>query len=131
VLVVEDEAIIALMIEAELLNEGAVVIRPASTVQQALALLKHHMPDVATLDLNLNGVPSTEVANTLDALHVPFLLASAYSNRSRVQLPSAAGVIESLTARKASSPQWSPFSQSDRLDPQRLRRQRLANVMAA
>jgi CheY-like chemotaxis protein len=94
VLVVEDETITALMIEAELLDEGAVVIGPAATVQQALALLKHHTPDVATLDLNLNGVPSTEVANALDALHVPFLLASAYSNRSRVQLPSAAGVIE-------------------------------------
>ena len=94
VLVVEDEIITALLIEAELLDEGAVVLGPAGTVQQALALLREHTPDVATLDLNLSGELSTEVANALDALHVPFLLASAYSSRSHVQLPSAAGVIE-------------------------------------
>jgi CheY-like chemotaxis protein len=102
VLVVEDEAIIALMVEEALLDEGADVIGPAFTLQQALALLKHHTPAVATLDLNLGGEQSTEVANALNALHVPFLLASAYNNRSHVALPPAAGVVESLTAQNAS-----------------------------
>ena len=94
VLVVEDEPIIALMLEGALLDAGARVIGPASTVQQALALLKQHTPAVATLDFNLGGEPSTEVANALDALHVPFLLASAYTSRSHIALPSAAGVVE-------------------------------------
>ena len=94
VLVVEDEAITALMIQFALLDEGADVIGPAATVQEALALLEQHVPDVATLDLNLAGEMSTKVANALDALHVPFLLASAYGDRSHVQLPSAAGMVE-------------------------------------
>lgn len=94
VLVVEDEAITALMVEAALLNEGADVIGPASTVQQALALLKQHTPDVATLDLNLNGELATKVANALNALNVPFLIVSAYSNRDHLQLPLAAGVVQ-------------------------------------
>lgn len=93
VLVVEDEAITALMVETALLDEGAYVIGPAFTVQHALALLRQHTPDVATLDFKLNGEPATQVANALDALHVPFLLASAYSNRSHIDLPAAAGVI--------------------------------------
>ena len=94
VLVVEDEAITALMIEGALLDAGASVIGPAATVQQALALLEQHTPAVATLDLNLCGELSTKVANALDALHVPFLLASAYTSRSHIALPSAAGVVE-------------------------------------
>ena len=94
VLAVEDEAITALMIEGALLDAGASVIGPATTVQQALTLLKTHTPAVATLDFNLCGEPSTEVANALDALHVPFLLASAYSDRSHIALPSAAGIVE-------------------------------------
>lgn len=94
VLVVEDEAITALMIEGALLDEGANVIGPAYTVQQALALLRQHTPDVATLDMNLNGELATKVATALNALHVPFVLASAYSARSHVLLPAAAGVVE-------------------------------------
>ena len=94
ILVIEDEAITALMIVEALLDAGADVIGPAFTVQHALALLKQHTPAVATLDLNLGGEISTEVANALDALHVPFLLASAYSGRSHIALPSAAGVVE-------------------------------------
>ena len=94
VLVVEDETITALMIEGALLDAGASVIGPAATVQQALALLKLHTPAVATLDFNLGGELSTEVANALNAMRVPFLLASAYNSRSQMALPSAAGVVE-------------------------------------
>ncbi|RZA30617.1 MAG: response regulator [Proteobacteria bacterium] len=94
VLVVEDETITALMLEQVLLDAGASVIGPATTVQQALTLLKLHTPAVATLDFNLGGELSTEVAHALDAMHVPFLLASAYSSRSHMALPSAAGVVE-------------------------------------
>ena len=94
VLVVEDETITALMIEEALVDAGAKVIGPAATVQQALALLKLHTPAVATLDFNLGGELSTEVANALDAMHVPFVLASAYSGRSRMALPSAADIVE-------------------------------------
>ena len=94
VLVVEDETITALMLEEALVDAGASVIGPAATVQQALALLKQHTPAVATLDFNLGGELSTEVANALNAMRVPFLLASAYSDRSHMALPSAAGVVE-------------------------------------
>ncbi|RZI72372.1 MAG: response regulator [Pseudomonas sp.] len=93
VLVVEDETITGLMLEQILAEAGAKVIGPATTVQQALDLLKTHTPAVATLDFNLGGELSTEVANALDAMHVPFLLASAYSGLSHMDLPAAAGVV--------------------------------------
>lgn len=91
---IEDEAIVAMMIEIALLDEGAEVIGPAYNVQQALALLKQHTPDVATLDLNLNGEIATRVVNALGAMHVPFLIASAYSNRAHMCLPKAAGMVQ-------------------------------------
>jgi DNA-binding response OmpR family regulator len=94
VLLIEDEAIIAFMIEAALLDEGADVIGPAFTVQQALALLQQHTPDIATLDLNLGGELATEVANTLATLGVPFLIASAYADQIHMRLPEAAGVVQ-------------------------------------
>ena len=94
VLVVEDEAITALMIQFALLDEGADVIGPASTVQQALTLLRQQVPDVATLDLNLAGEMATQVANALSALHVPYLIASAYGDQTTIPLPDAAGMVE-------------------------------------
>lgn len=63
-------------------------------MQQALALLKQHTSDVATLDLNLGGELATRVANALDALHVPFLIASAYGDQTHMRLPGAAGLVQ-------------------------------------
>ena len=79
VLVVEDEALIALDLEARLGRHGWRVLGPAATVDQALRLLRDgETPDVALLDVNLGGEPVTPVAEALRARGVPFVLASAY-----------------------------------------------------
>ncbi|RYF41144.1 MAG: response regulator [Cytophagaceae bacterium] len=93
VLVVEDEVIIAMMIQYALQDEGADVIGPAFTVQQALDLLEQNIPDVATLDLNLAGEMATKVVSALDKLNIPILLASAYGEHAIVPLPAALGVV--------------------------------------
>ena len=78
VLVVEDEALIAMDLEHTLGRHGFRVLGPATTVAAALRLLDGEAPDVALLDVNLRGEMVTPVAEVLRARGVPFVLASAY-----------------------------------------------------
>jgi CheY-like chemotaxis protein len=78
VLVVEDEALVAMLVEDALLDAGASVIGPAATVAEALALLERETPEAAVLDLNLAGETSTPVADALAARGVPFVVATGY-----------------------------------------------------
>lgn len=79
ILVVEDEALVAMLVEDALLDVGAVVLGPAATVAEALALLEREaLPDAAVLDLNLAGEVSTPVADALVRRGVPFVVATGY-----------------------------------------------------
>ncbi|WP_300216935.1 response regulator [Bradyrhizobium sp.] len=78
ILVVEDEYLIALDLDAALRTGGYRVIGPASNVSAALELLKAERPDAAILDVNLAGQWVTPVAEVLQAMSVPFILASGY-----------------------------------------------------
>ena len=82
ILVVEDEAFIAMLIEDVLLNAGADVVGPAGSVDQALALIAeaegHGGLSAAVLDMNLQGTMVTPVADKLAALGVPFVFATAH-----------------------------------------------------
>jgi two-component system, response regulator PdtaR len=78
VLVVEDEIVIALELEAVLHDGGFEVLGPAPSVAAALTILKSDRPDCAVLDVSLRGELVTPVAELLVILGVPFLLASAY-----------------------------------------------------
>lgn len=80
VLIVEDEALIALDIEMIVEDHGYGVLGPVSSVDKALKLLESHRPDVGLLDVNLNGETITPVARRLRDLNVPFVLISAYNN---------------------------------------------------
>ena len=78
ILVVEDEALIAMETAAVLAEHGFAVLGPVATVARALELLGRERPDAAVLDVNLRGVAVTPVARKLHAMKIPFLLASAY-----------------------------------------------------
>jgi DNA-binding response OmpR family regulator len=67
VLVVEDEFIIAMELEAIFLDQGWQVLGPAASVVEALDLLASQPPDVAILDVNLRGVMVTPVAEAWSA----------------------------------------------------------------
>ena len=57
VLVVEDQALIAMDLEVTLREFGCAVLGPAASVAEALALAGRERPDAALLDLGLT-VPS-------------------------------------------------------------------------
>ncbi len=119
ILVVEDEPLISMLLESALTQAGAEVIGPAGRVVDALALLGIEMrdergrvipaevpvedtePAIAVLDLNLEGVYSTPVADALKARNVPFVVATGYGR-------------EGLPARHQGVPVINkPYSMSD------------------
>ena len=55
VLIVEDEALVALQLEDMLADFGCAIVGPASRVGQALDLLGRQTVDAAVLDLNVAG----------------------------------------------------------------------------
>jgi DNA-binding NtrC family response regulator len=81
VLVVEDEMMVLSLLEAMLANLGASV-SSAGGIDQALALIATRVFDVALLDVNLDGINSYPVADSLAAHDVPFIFATGHGNLS-------------------------------------------------
>ena len=75
ILVVDDETLIAMLLEDLLLDLGCTVVGPAGTVAQSLALVENAGPtlDGALLDINLRGELVYPVADALIARSVPFV----------------------------------------------------------
>jgi CheY-like chemotaxis protein len=86
VLVVEDEMLVAWLLEDLLSDFGCTVVGPAARVDQALAMLDTEAIDAAILDVNLNGQKSFPVADALTVRGVPFAFSTGYHKDS---LPSA------------------------------------------
>lgn len=82
VLLVEDEALVAMLIEDELLDAGAHIVGTASSVASALRMIETALGDggisAAILDVNLDGEMVWLVANALDELGVPFVIETGY-----------------------------------------------------
>lgn len=87
VLIVEDDAIIALDFEDTLLGFGAKTVRTAGTVAKALDLIADRAPDFALLDVGLVREKSFAVAERLEALGIPFMFVTGYG--PDVALPAA------------------------------------------
>jgi CheY-like chemotaxis protein len=75
VLVVEDEPLIAYVLQVDLEDVGARVVT-ATTRAGALAILERRTFDVAILDLRLGDGDCGEVASSLRAQGIPYVVAS-------------------------------------------------------
>ena len=80
VLIVEDEGLVALMIEDYMSDFGCTSVGPCSTVAGALNAVRSEVFDLAVLDINLNGEMSYPVADVLTGLGIPFLFVSGYGD---------------------------------------------------
>jgi CheY-like chemotaxis protein len=78
VLVVEDEALVSMLVEDMLTDLGCVVVGPAAELEEALRLATTGEIDAALLDVNLGGRPIFPVADALRERGVPFAFASGY-----------------------------------------------------
>jgi DNA-binding NarL/FixJ family response regulator len=79
ILVVEDNALVALELVHALHLAGFEVVGPAATVALALELLAAEGCDAAALDINLGDETSEAVALELKRWDIPFLTLSGYS----------------------------------------------------
>jgi len=87
VLIVEDDAIIALDFEDTILGFGVKTVRTAANVAQAPDLIADRAPDFALLDIGLVREKSFAIAERLDALKIPFVFVTGYGADAR--LPAA------------------------------------------
>ncbi|MCW1382814.1 response regulator [Novosphingobium sp. KCTC 2891] len=78
ILIVEDEFIVAAMLGDILEDEGAVLLGPAGTLAEGLALAGGEALDAAVLDWNLGGEPGAPIARALRERGVPFVIATGY-----------------------------------------------------
>ena len=83
ILLVEDEAIIAMTAEDMLDELGCVTVATASTLDEALAAAGAGGFDLALLDINLNGRDSLPVAARLQASGTPFVFTTGYGSGGR------------------------------------------------
>jgi CheY-like chemotaxis protein len=80
VLVVEDEMMIAMLIEDMLDELGCTLVGPATNVPRALDLIDKQQIEVAVLDLNLDGQDTYAIADALQRKNLPFIFATGYGS---------------------------------------------------
>ncbi len=79
VLVVEDESLVAMLLETILEDMGCVPVGPAATVDEGLQLVGGDEPlDAALLDVNVAGKQVFPIAEALKARGVPFVFSTGY-----------------------------------------------------
>jgi CheY-like chemotaxis protein len=82
VLIVEDEAMIRMLLSDMLDDLGYSVAAEAGRIDEAVAMAKDAAFDFAILDLNLNGQPIAPFVEVLVARGLPFAFASGYGERA-------------------------------------------------
>ena len=87
VLIVEDDAIIALDFEDTILGFGVKTVRTCGSVARALQLIEDRAPDFALLDIGLFSEKSFAIAERLQAMKIPFAFITGYDGE--MALPSA------------------------------------------
>lgn len=108
VLVVEDEAVVAMELTRILTEAGARVVGPAGTIEEAMGLLDEPI-DRALLDVNLGGRLITPVAKALSRRSIPFIYLTGYqepdvSDGPVLRKPVATSALLGALARGAPAP---------------------------
>ncbi|WP_119459496.1 response regulator [Rhodospirillaceae bacterium SYSU D60014] len=78
ILVVEDEMLVAMLMEDMLMDLGYEVVGTASRINTAVEMAQRETFDAAILDVNLNGQEAYPVADVLIARGIPFAFATGY-----------------------------------------------------
>ena len=81
VLIVEDEAVVALHLRQELTKLGHVVAGLATSGDQALKMIEEVFPDIVLMDIHIQGeMDGIETAKRIPRyLHIPVVYLTAYS----------------------------------------------------
>jgi PAS domain S-box-containing protein len=87
VLIVEDEGVVALSLQAALTKMGYTVVGIAVTGREAIGLATDHKPDVILMDIHIrgdiDGIQTTEKINEI--MDVPVIFLTAYADDETVK----------------------------------------------
>ncbi|QPF83810.1 response regulator [Bradyrhizobium genosp. L] len=78
VMVVEDESMVAIMIEDMLEDLGHRVVVTSGSMSKASKIVADASADLAILDVNLNGEETYPLAASLRSREIPFIFATGY-----------------------------------------------------
>lgn len=92
ILVLEDDALLAMDMEDFLSDLGVSVIGPVSHIGAALEKINATALDGAVIDLNLRGELSFPVIDELKAANIPFVICSGYA-----EVPGVRAQLDGLT----------------------------------
>ncbi|WP_046869156.1 response regulator [Microvirga massiliensis] len=81
IMIVEDEAVIALVLADALKDEGYRIVGPFARQHEALAMLDYARPDAAILDLTLQDGVCSGLARELRSRDLPFLVYSGHDRK--------------------------------------------------
>ena len=82
ILLVEDENLIALLLEDMLDELGHIVVGPVGRLNRALEMAERETFDFAILDVNINGGETYPIAEALAARGIPFAFSTGYTKGS-------------------------------------------------
>ncbi|WP_183851371.1 response regulator [Rhizobium sp. BK379] len=95
VLIVEDEALLALELESEIEIAGHHVVGQAASSVEAKDIAERERPDFAFVDISLvDGPTGIDVGRFLATRHIPFVFVSANIKRLPEDFAGALGAIE-------------------------------------
>ena len=77
ILIVEDEVMVAMMLE-DMLQDLGCSIALAGSIEEALLVIRKTTPDGVLLDMNIHGRKTLVIAEELASRSVPFLLVTGY-----------------------------------------------------
>ncbi len=96
ILVVDDDRLVLATLTHGLAQAGYDII-DADNGDDAILLAREHLPDLALLDIRMEGKSGLDVAAYLrEALHIPFMFLSAFADESTVQQVRALGAVAYL-----------------------------------
>ena len=83
VLLVEDTALVSMMIETVIEDMGWTVVGPMERLNTALAAARDETADAAIVDVNLAGEAAWEVASILHERGIPFIFTTGYGDQAQ------------------------------------------------
>jgi len=101
ILIVEDEALVAMILEDQLADLGISVAATCASVPDAMRAIEDNAPQAAILDVNLRGQLVYPVADRLLDRGIPFVFVTGYGRESIDRRYSFVKVLEKPVERQA------------------------------
>jgi CheY-like chemotaxis protein len=101
IMIVEDEALVAMILEDQLEELGISIVATCASVPEAIKAIEKSAPEAAILDVNLGGQLVYPVADRLIERGIPFVFITGYGRESVDQRYSFVKILEKPVERQA------------------------------